>query len=72
MDAIQIPQPDLYIASTKDEWINYINLALAETDNAPARERRVAMAKSVSWDVLAEQYNSGIRERFLNHDIFFR
>lgn len=64
MDAIKITQPELYVASTKDEWVDCINLALAEPSDAPVRERRIAMAKEVSWDNLAIQYNLGIKKVF--------
>lgn len=62
MDAIKISQPELYVASTKDEWLHCLDTALAEAVDDPVKERRIAMAREVSWDTLAEQYKLGIQE----------
>ncbi|HDZ6778231.1 TPA: hypothetical protein RS740_002589, partial [Mannheimia haemolytica] len=59
MDAIKIQPPELYVASTKDEWIVALDEALSEDIDALVKERRIAMAKELSWDNLAQQYNLG-------------
>ncbi|MCF7530046.1 glycosyltransferase family 4 protein [Neisseria lisongii] len=62
MDAIKITQPELYVATNKQDWLHSLDIALQESEDEPVRERRIKMARNVSWDILAEQYYKGLKE----------
>lgn len=62
MDAITIKSPELYVASSLDEWLENIDLALSENINSEAKKNRIKMAENLSWDILTKEYAIAINE----------
>lgn len=66
MDAIQLREPTLYVAETKEDWLKHLDSALAEKFNAPVKSHRIQLAKEVSWDILCLQYKKGFQKVLKN------